>query len=1061
MRPGKIPRLKPEPPRGFIQLRLEPLRAGQQLVEARAHFAAEHRHVVGVDQRRRVRKSEQRLYPRLRSAPLAHGGQGDFPHDHGIWQFTEPGCRHRAGAEREGMVRLLGPRADDEILCQTRQPQAQRLIQPRAQFRDRDGLARFARLPLGKVPPPMVAELEARLVHFAQLEWVRDLPRELADGGIIYHDARLRRGQRVLDHLEHFRDVGFGEPGFILERGMPGILKFKRLREQTIQGVAEIGGDWRAQLQIAERLKMFAAGKLVGRVKVRRLRLAQPVQRLELRAELVVELVALILQERFRRRLVLLGEVRHERFEAVLGKNVLQTHQRPDGLLRLVIQKTRQPAEGPLGGGVDGAKRIEPVEVLVEVVAVAVKGIVDHELPVLAARLQLVVADLANVAEANLRLTIGATPPKCVTKEKFLMLRHPQRLEHQHLQPRHLVAVVIHRFGAFENRLQIHARDRDGNRLGATHAFPELEQAAVRRPFLALPEHLLRFLSRDERLDRAVVQRRQPLWRHGFERLHFRHECGEEQRLDEPVVVAQRRAPGLGNRQRRRRLEAHPVLRFQHRLELLLIQFLGLIEVSLHPRAEGVVALGDEIKQIADRNDLPQLQRVALSGEELHHHLDGRALALEQRRNRDERFHERGAERIQLPKIVGIALGRQQHPHHFLAEVFRLREGLINLRARGFRLRFENALLGDDREIAVLQLDGVEAPLPVTQHIHESQLLRARDVLPDEVAQVALPGDETDDRHRPVRVLRLDQLRQLLRFAAHEIHVRRVTRQPENEFVQEENQRIETQRLRVRAHDRETIVDAHKFRGRAHRREVRLHEITHQPPPLLLGRSRLARLLERSRIPLRAKFAPAAAAATRAGFALVELRKKLLLAHARALLLRIREQRVGVKERRIGRLGEVLLHVIRVALENCRLEVLRRNEVERHHQEFLPGQPLVVLRHHVAQLLERARVRVPGQQEIQHRHEVTFARAKTPVQIRRLAGALQRGLHQLQRRIKTRGELRRHHVAGEGRLDLRRVGALRELQHEVALRNELRDGDQVFEQRGHKNLSSGSSFATR
>lgn len=162
------------------------------------------------------------------------------------------------------------------------------------------------------------------------------------------------------------------------------------------------------------------------------------------------------------------------------------------------------------------------------------------------------------------------------------------------------------------------------------HAVLHLERSAVRSPFLALAQHLVRFLTRDERLDRAVVERREALRRHVFERLHFRRERGEEQRLDEPVVIAQRRPLRISNWERHRGLEGQRVLCFQHRLELLLIQLLGLVEVSLHACAEGVVSLGDEVEKIADRDDLPQLQRVALPRQKLHHHLDGRPLALEQ-----------------------------------------------------------------------------------------------------------------------------------------------------------------------------------------------------------------------------------------------------------------------------------------------------------------------------------------------------------------------------------------------------------------------------------------------
>ena len=102
----------------------------------------------------------------------------------------------------------------------------------------------------------------------------------------------------------------------------------------------------------------------------------------------------------------------------------------------------------------------------------------------------------------------------------------------------------------------------------------------------------------------------------------------------------------------------------------------------------------------------------------------------------------------------------------------RLLEGRVQLLPGRLALGLEDALLGDDRQVAVFQRDRVEPSLPV-ERVGEVQLLGAGDVLADQVAQVALAGDEADDRDRPVGRLRLDQLRQLLPLLVDELQVRR------------------------------------------------------------------------------------------------------------------------------------------------------------------------------------------------------------------------------------------------------------------------------------------------
>ena len=103
-------------------------------------------------------------------------------------------------------------------------------------------------------------------------------------------------------------------------------------------------------------------------------------------------------------------------------------------------------------------------------------------------------------------------------------------------------------------------------------------------------------------------------------------------------------------------------------------------------------------------------------------------------------------------------------------------------------LGLQHPLLGDDREVAVLQRDRVEPALPVRQHVGEVELLDPGDVLADQFPQVTLAGDEADDRDRAVGLAGLDQLGELVPLGLDEPQVGRVRGQPEDQLVEEQDQ---------------------------------------------------------------------------------------------------------------------------------------------------------------------------------------------------------------------------------------------------------------------------------
>ncbi len=108
--------------------------------------------------------------------------------------------------------------------------------------------------------------------------------------------------------------------------------------------------------------------------------------------------------------------------------------------------------------------------------------------------------------------------------------------------------------------------------------------------------------------------------------------------------------------------------------------------------------------------------------------------------------------------------------------------------------------------------------------------------------------------------------------------------------------------------------------------------------------------------------------------------------------------------------------------------------MERHHQEFLPRQPLVVPRHHIAERLDRACFDISLEEEMQHGHEMTLTGTEAAVEVGRLAGVpLDRSLHQLQRLVETARELWRDDVVLECGLRVVCRRPIRKLEHKVSL----------------------------
>ena len=254
-------------------------------------------------------------------------------------------------------------------------------------------------------------------------------------------------------------------------------------------------------------------------------------------------------------------------------------------------------------------------------------------------------------------------------------------------------------------------------------------------------------------------------------------------------------------------LQVDLMLLLQHRAELVLVELLGVLEVHPHHVGERLVAVGHHVPEVAQRDHIPQPQGVPPIDQQLEHDLEGGALPLQRTRYRHQGLDQCRAEGVHQLEHRPVGFPGQQDLHDLLPHLGRLLEGFLQFRPAGIVLGAQDPLLGDDREVAVLQGDGVEPPLPVREHVGEVELLDPGHVLADQVPQVTLAGHEADDGDRAIRLPGFDQLRQLVPLGLDETHVRRVRGQPEDQLVEEQDQGVVAERLGMGADDAEAHIE--------------------------------------------------------------------------------------------------------------------------------------------------------------------------------------------------------------------------------------------------------------
>ena len=177
-----------------------------------------------------------------------------------------------------------------------------------------------------------------------------------------------------------------------------------------------------------------------------------------------------------------------------------------------------------------------------------------------------------------------------------------------------------------------------------------------------------------------------------LERLDLGHQGRQQQRLDQPVVVVEPLEPARRSRGRPPRVPVVPpgltsCCCSSSGRSLLVVEPLGVLEVDPHHVGERLVAVGHHVPQVAQRDQVAHLQRVALVDQQLQHDLQGRPLALEHAGDGHQGLHQRRAERVDHAEHLPVGFAGQQRLHDLVPDLDRLLEGVLQLRPARIVLR--------------------------------------------------------------------------------------------------------------------------------------------------------------------------------------------------------------------------------------------------------------------------------------------------------------------------------------------------------------------------------------
>src|SRR5262249_4040846 len=152
-----------------------------------------------------------------------------------------------------------------------------------------------------------------------------------------------------------------------------------------------------------------------------------------------------------------------------------------------------------------------------------------------------------------------------------------------------------------------------------------------------------------------------------------------------------------------------------------------------------------DLKEITNRHKITQHKAVALIDEQLQHQFQRRPLPLQQCREGHQRLDQGRTKGIDLPNHVPDARAREQDIEHFVAYLSGLVNCFLELPGRCGGLWTQQAFFYNHGEIPVFERDRVKTRLPPVEDIGKTQLLCARQVVTNQLTQVALTRNETDN----------------------------------------------------------------------------------------------------------------------------------------------------------------------------------------------------------------------------------------------------------------------------------------------------------------------------
>ena len=484
------------------------------------------------------------------------------------------------------------------------------------------------------------------LVHGAEPERVGHVAQRRTFGGL-YGDAVLVAVQRPYQLGPGGLQLAAGYP--LLEVGMAGIPRRIDLVGELVERSGQVrrrgGPNGERGVEAAEVL-----GKGLGRVHQRVFGPGDPVGGEQGAPELAGQLVATGLEYVVGLHPLGLGQAGGVLLETALApQQLVNGHIEPQRLQALGVEEGGQPAHRA-AGVVLVRPAVKALEVVLGGAALVVEREVDEQLgrvPTGPQRRVGYLAGVAQVPEGDVELACRAPP------------RHLQR--HGGVGPQPVPEVGVEQVaelaatgagvverpdGVLHDGFGVHVDQRDGHG-GVDRVVTDAQLADVGAPVTQLLGNDLGFPAGNGAADTAPVEGDEPAGVEVAEGVDPVDQRGEQHGLDQPVVVAER-PPHRVLLPARRRGVGQGVLAEQQRPQLGAVELLGVGERLAHLFRERFVPRRDNVPQITHGDELAEGELVALVHEELRHHLQRGAFALQRLGHRDERLHHHRAEGVHL-----------------------------------------------------------------------------------------------------------------------------------------------------------------------------------------------------------------------------------------------------------------------------------------------------------------------------------------------------------------------------------------------------------------------------